>query len=196
MKAWKNNQPVPSTLASKWAAQPLGSGKASWIFSFLLRKTSVWSGHSGAITSWPSPWPWTWPSWAGPCPCWSGHCPSSWLLGCSLGLGLLSWSMAPPWRRESLHGCPHSWQVALLATLRMNTQLVHGRCGFLQWSQISHSSKGWTWSSSGWETAMVALAAGFLMGMAAGTEARSWAWPWHWCGESGWREEMHLNHMV
>ena len=44
---------------------------------------------------------------------------------------------------------PHSWQVALLATLRMNTQLVHGRC-----------------------------------------------WPWHWCGESGWREEMHVNHMV
>ena len=43
---------------------------------------------------------------------------------------------------------------------------------------------------------MVALAAGFLMGMAAGTEAHSWAWPWHWCGESGWREEMRLNHMV
>ena len=35
-----------------------------------------------------------------------------------------SWSMVPPWRRESLHGCPHSWQVALLATLRVNTQLL------------------------------------------------------------------------
>ena len=52
-------------------------------------------------------------------------------------------------------------------------------CGFLQWTKIFHSSKGWTWSSSGRQPCiMVALAAGFLMGMAAGTEAHSWAWPW------------------
>ena len=68
LKAWKNNQQAPSTLAAKRAAQPLGSGKTSLIFSFLLRKTSAWSGHSGAITSW--------------------H-------GCSLGLGLLELVLEP-----------------------------------------------------------------------------------------------------
>ena len=29
------------------------------------------------------------------------------------------------------------------------------------------------------------VAAGFLMGMAAGTEAQSGAWASHWCGQSG-----------
>ena len=71
-----------------------------------------------------------------------------------------------------------------------------------------HSSNGRTWSSSGWARVAVAVAmvplaagfprvaAGFFMGMAAGTEAHSGAWASHWCGQSGCRKEMHLNHMV
>ena len=127
---------------------------------------------------------------------------------CSWSSSQSSWRMVPPIWMEFLHGKLHSWQVALLATLRMNTQLPHGFFGFWHWTMMSHSSNGRTWSSSGWArvavaVAMVPLAAGFprvaggfFMGMAAGTEAHSGAWASHWCGQSGCRKEMHLNHMV
>ena len=105
----------------------------------------------------------------------------SWLLGCSLGLGLLELVLEPvlmehgPTLAQGIP--PHSWQVALLATLRMNTQLadipqqqgldlVLIWLGWLDWQLAS----SWAWL----------LVLRHTVGLGLGCR----------------REEMHLNHMV
>ena len=139
-------------------------------------------------------------------------------LGCRLGLGscsgLLQLELQPILMEDGpthLEGIP-PWEIAQLASGSVgHLAHEHPAATWLLWvlalDHDVHSSNGRTWSSSGWAravaVAMVPLAAGFprvaagfFMGMAAGTEAHSGAWASHWCGQSGCRKEMHLNHMV
>ena len=82
---------------------------------------------------------------------------------CSWSSSQSSWRMVPPIWSDFLHGKLHSWQVGLLATLRIKTQLPHGFCGFWHWTMMSHSSSGRTWSSSAWVTAWLLQGGSWLL---------------------------------
>ena len=168
--------------------QPLDSCKRSWLFPsgsgrLLLGSWPLLDHHflvfavgldMGTLVL---PWSFL----VGPLPFMAAGFLVAAVASCSWSSSQSSWRMVPPIWSDFLHGKLHSWQVGLLATLRIKTQLPHGFCGFWHWTMMSHSSSGGPGphlpgsqlASSGWQLAsswLLALRHTLGLGLLSGVD--------------------------